>query len=130
MSSSWERSANSLLVAAANEYAPDRPVPFWGCFASSEGRGSRGFGASKDGDGAGAVGCRGLGGVPRSARGGGGVEVRGGAKSVSSFEHSGHVGVPSGLHKSHIPQTTPISCSSFCNVSSRSLSVYGSRRQA
>jgi hypothetical protein len=48
------------------------------------------------------------------------VDVRGGPKSVSSFEHSGQTGVPSGLQWSHCPQTTPMSCRSFCNVSSRS----------
>jgi hypothetical protein len=51
---------------------------------------------------------------------GGGVDVRGGPKSVSSCEHVGQLLAPSGLQVSHIPQTTPISRNSFCNVSSRS----------
>ncbi len=46
--------------------------------------------------------------------------MRGGPKSVSSFEHSGQAASPSGLQWSHCPQTMPMSCKSSCNVSSRS----------
>lgn len=46
-------------------------------------------------DGAVALGGTGLGRPTRG--GGGGVDVRGGAKSVSSFAHSGQTAVPSGL---------------------------------
>jgi hypothetical protein len=58
--------------------------------------------------------------VGRVALGGGGVDVRGGAKSVSSFAQAGQTWVPMRLHVSHCPQTIPISRTSFGNVSSRS----------
>ena len=60
------------------------------------------------------------GGAADAALKGGGVDARGGSKSVSSLSQVGQTFVPRGQKLSHIPQTTPISRSSFCNVSSRS----------
>lgn len=70
-----------------------------------------------------AVGCftaAGAAGGATGALNGGGVDVRAGTNNVSSLAQTAQTLVPRALNVSHIPQTTPISRNSFCNVSSRS----------
>jgi len=107
-----------------------RATGFAGCAAGLTGDALCARSALVDGARGGAGAAAGAAGVTRAgsgaacdglgvARGGVDRDVRGGVNRARSFAHSGQAAVPMGLHRSHCPQTIPISCCSFCNRASR-----------
>jgi hypothetical protein len=94
MSSSWERSANSLrgeVLEVRPEGSPLAAAPPVAIAASADER------------------CGGV-----ALEGPAGVLICVVVKRARSFAHAGQRAVPMGLHVSHWPQTIPISCCSGC----------------